>query len=68
MGGRASRQAARRSNHDEWIGEVSDARLKRYERLTKSAGADRRLDGSLRRDAGDYFRDLVKSEVEKRGL
>jgi len=63
MGGR--KHAPLRADREMWIEEVSDSRLKRYERMIVSAVKDQRVDGSARRFP-DYFRDLVQSEIGKR--
>jgi len=52
---------------EEWIREVSDARLDRYDRLMDSISAPYRSDGQKRIDSGSYFRDLVDNEKRRRG-
>lgn len=66
MGGRAMRPEPLGLDREMWIRDVSDERLARYERMTESGGAGRRVDGRSRGDGGVYFRDLVKREIERR--
>lgn len=46
--------------------EVSNDRLSSYERMLTSAGATHRLTGEARVDGGDYFRELIARERERR--
>lgn len=55
-------------DREAWIMSVSDSRLNAYSRMSASAGAASRLDGSPRADGGSYFRSLVDRERERRGL
>lgn len=64
MGGREPRREY--PEREQWITEVSSSRLARYERLMESSAAPRRLTGERRIGDGDYFRDLVRREVERR--
>ena len=65
MGGRCERKVF--ADREEWIMEVSDARLARYERLTKSSGFDHRAEGDRRSlDQQKYFADLLRRERERR--
>lgn len=67
MGGRE--KAPEHADREAWIMEVSDTRLERYERMLRSRGADRRLDGTPRVGSmsGLYFADLVQREKVRRG-
>lgn len=53
-------------DRETWITEVSDSRLAAYERLVSSSGVAERITGERRIANGDYFKDLVRSEVERR--
>lgn len=67
MGGRAEREPFALREAEIWITEVSAERLTIYERMLSSPEAARvRADGSGRADAGNYFRDLIQRERERR--
>jgi hypothetical protein len=66
MGGRTMREDRRSPDREQWIREVSDARLHRYEKLMMSQAAPYRLDGAKRVDQGGYFRDLLNKEINRR--
>jgi hypothetical protein len=69
MGGRTQvRQERRRSESADWIREVSDDRLKAYQRVLSSSAKNVRADGSSRSvGAQSYFSDLLSSELSRRG-
>lgn len=67
MGGRADREPPALTEREVWITEVSTERLTMYERMLASPEAARvRVDGSGRGDAGNYFRDLIQRERDRR--
>lgn len=70
MGGRAPREMEPLDSQSSlWIREVSDSRLKAYDRLTTSAGFGARADGSSRiTEQQQYFSGLVGGEMTRRGL
>lgn len=73
MGGRSAfgdqRKRESRADREMWIREVSDSRLRAYDRLTVSGGFDERANGDVRhRETQSYFSGLVQSEMKRRGL
>lgn len=46
--------------------EVSNERLTAYERMLSSGGAGVRMSGDSRGDGGQYFRELIARERERR--
>jgi hypothetical protein len=64
MGGRSVKREL--PERESWITEVSDTRLKTYERMLGTPGALYRTDGSERKWRGEYFRDLVGREMNRR--
>lgn len=65
MGGR--RKSESHSDRNDWIKEVSDARLQAYKNTMATAHANRRVDGSARSDSTRvFFRDLIDQEISRR--
>lgn len=65
MGGRSTKYVL--PDRESWITEVSDSRLASYERMLSSPSArEVRSDGSARKFHGEYFRDLVQTERNRR--
>lgn len=66
MGGRRNSNESH-SDRNDWIKEVSDARLHAYKNTMATAHAQRRIDGSARSDSTRlFFRDLIDKEIARR--
>lgn len=64
MGGRKVSEG--HNDRDAWIRDVSDKRLRRYERMIVSSVKGTRVDGSVRAFP-EHFRGLVQGEIKRRG-
>lgn len=71
MGGRdSSKRRLEMSERLEWIQQVSEDRLDRYERMLASSGNTVRRDGKTPRtdDTRQYFSSLIRGERQRRDL